>query len=126
MISYDPSVQPNKEEWLESTEQERIDLVKNFHELNDESLDEEALTVHSAVHVIVENQLAMGVELLPETVAKLTRQGLPRHEAIHAIGAILAEDIFAIVRGERSEVSPNQYRRKLENITAKRWRKGQY
>lgn len=126
MISYDPSVQPNKDEWLESTENERITLVKEFHELNDDSLDDEALTAHSAVHVIVENQLAMGVELLPETMAKLTRQGLSRHEAIHAIGAIVAEDIFAIVRGEKSNFSPNQYRRKQEKITAKRWRKGQY
>lgn len=126
MVSYNPSVQPNIEEWLKATDDERTTVVKEFHEENDEAMDEEALTLHSAVHVIVENQLAMGVELLPETVTKLIRQGLSRHEAIHAIGAIIAEDIFAIVRGQKSEFSPKQYRRKLEKLTAKRWRKGQY
>ena len=126
MDSYDPSIQPNAEEWLETTEDERIALVREFHEQNKDGLDEEALTVHSVVHVVVESQLAMGVELLPETIAKLTRQGLSRHEAIHAIGAIITEDIFDLVRGNKSEFSPKQYRRKLEKITAKRWRKGQY
>lgn len=104
MISYDPSVQPNKEQWLESTEEQRVALVKEYHELNNESLDEEALTAHFAVHVIVENQLAMGVELLPETVAKLTRQGLSRHEAIHAIGAIVVEDVFRYSAGRKKRV----------------------
>ena len=68
----------------------------------------------------------MGVELIPETIAKLIRQGLDRHEAIHAIGAIISEDIFYIMRRELTEFSPKQYRRKLEKLTAKRWRKGQY
>jgi hypothetical protein len=124
MISYDPAVQPNIEEWLQATDDEKNTVVREFHEENDEDLDDEALAIHAALHVIVENQLAMGVELVPEAVAKLTRQGLSRHETIHAIGAILAEDVFAIARGDKSEFSPKQYRRKLEKITAKRWRKG--
>lgn len=126
MESYDPSIQPNTEEWLEITDDERTAIVREFHEKTEEGLDEKALTIHSAVHVIVENQLAMGVELLPETIAKLVKQGLSRHEAIHAIGAIITEDIFDIMRGNKSEFSPKQYRRKLEKITAKRWKKGQY
>lgn len=126
MVLYDPSVQPEKDKWLEASESEKISLVQEFHEMNDNDLDEEALAVHSSLHVIVENQLAMGVELLPETVAKLMRQGLSRHEAIHAIGAIIVDDVFAIVREEKARFSPKQYRRKLEKITAKRWRKGQY
>ncbi len=126
MESYDPSIQPNVEEWLEATDDEKTTLVREYHEENEEDLDDKALTIHSSVHVIVENQLAMGVELLPETIAKLTRQGLSRHESIHAIGAIITEDIFDIVRGNKNEFSPKQYRRKLEKITAKRWRKGQY
>jgi hypothetical protein len=126
MESYDPSIQPNANEWLEATDYVKTALVREFHEQNEEGLDEEALTIHSTVHVIVENQLAMGVELLPETIAKLVRQGLSRHEAIHAIGAIITEDIYNIIRGNKNEFSPKQYRRKLEKITAKRWKKGQF
>ncbi|MDX8405869.1 MAG: hypothetical protein R8K50_06930, partial [Mariprofundus sp.] len=29
-------------------------------------------------------------------MARLIRQGLSRHEAIHAVGAVLAEDMFAL------------------------------
>ena len=126
MEKYNPLIEPNKEEWLESSEYDRIDMVREFHENNEDDLEDEALSIHTSIHVIVENQLAMGVELIPETIAKLTRQGLGRHEAIHAIGAIISEDIFDIMRGEKSEFSPKQYRKKLEKITAKRWRKGQY
>lgn len=128
MITYDPLIEPDKEEWLEATEYDRIDAVKEFHENSDDYdfEEEQALSMHSVVHVVVENQLALGVDLVPETIAKLTRQGLDRHDAIHAIGAILNEDIFEIMRNEKTEFSPKQYRRKLEKITAKRWRKGQY
>ena len=126
MYEYDPSIEPDKDAWLEATESERLSAVLEFHENSNDSLDESALNIHSSIHVIVENQLAMGVELLPETMEKLMRQGLDRHEAIHAIGAIMCEDINEILRGEKAEFSPKQYRRKLEKITAKRWRKGQY
>lgn len=128
MNTYNPLVEPNKEEWLALSECDRIDSVKEFHEnSNDDEFEEEAaLSIHSTLHVIVENQLAMGVALISETIAKLTRQGLDRHEAIHAIGAIISEDIFDVMRGEKTEFSPIRYRKKLDKITAKRWKKGQY
>ncbi len=50
--------------------------------------EEGAENVHSVLHVIVENQLAMNAEPVPATIARLTRQGLSRHEAIHATGAV--------------------------------------
>ena len=126
MKGYDPSKQLNSDEWLDLEESERISLVRIFHEALDDDLLEDAIEMHTMFHVIVENQLAEKVELIPETIAKLTRQGLDRHEAIHAIAAIVSEDIFDLWKENKNEFSPKQYRRKLENITAKRWRKGQY
>ena len=126
MKDYDPSKQLNSDEWLYLEESERISLVRIFHEALDDDLPEDAIEMHTMFHVIVENQLAEKVELIPETITKLTRQGLDRHEAIHAIAAIVSEDIFDLWKGNKKEFSPKQYRRKLENITAKRWRKGQY
>lgn len=126
MNTYDPLLDQNKEEWLGVSEFERIDAVREFHEKIDEDFEDDALSIHCSVHVIVENQLAEGVELIPETVAKLVRQGLNRHEAIHAIGAIISKDLYNIIRGEDVEFSPKKYRQKLEKITAKRWNKGQY
>jgi len=126
MKDYDPSKQLSSDEWLDLEESERISLVRIFHEALDDDLPEDAIEMHTMFHVIVENQLAEKVELIPETITKLTRQGLDRHEAIHAIAAIVSEDIFDLWKGNKKEFSPKQYRRKLENITAKRWRKGQY
>ena len=126
MEKYDPANSINAQEWLELEEAEQIELVRDFHSELNLDMPIEALTVHSSIHIIVENQLAMRVDLIPETIAKLTRQGLDRHEAIHAIGAIISEDIFDVIRGNIEEFSPAKYRRKLEKITAKRWLKGQY
>jgi len=126
MNRYLPDKSVNSEEWLALDEGERIALARAYHEKHDDEMPEDALLVHSAIHAIVENQLAMGVELIPETIAKLTRQGLDRHEAIHAIGAILSEDLFAMLQGNVKKFSPKKYQRKLEKLTAKRWRKGQY
>ncbi len=126
MDKYNPFESIDPAEWLECDESERIELVREFHKNLEDEMPDDALSIHSSVHVIIENQLAMGVKLIPETIAKLTRQGLDRHEAIHAIGAIISEDIFNIVKGKTQEFSTKKYRRKLEKITAKRWLKGQY
>lgn len=125
MEKYDPN-SVDSQAWLALDEVKRIELVRDFHEQLDLEMSDDALMAHSSIHAIVENQLAMGVYLIPETIAKLTRQGLERHEAIHAIGAILSEDIFDMIKGNITEFSPARYRRKLEKITAKRWLKGQY
>jgi hypothetical protein len=126
MNIYNPSIEPNRENWLNASESERLTAVIKFHKSSEDDLDEKALTAHSSIHVIVENQLALDVELLAETMEKLLRQGLERHEAIHAIGAVISGDILALLRGEIAEFSPKKYRRKLEKLTAKRWKKGQY
>jgi hypothetical protein len=126
MNTYDPSKSIDPGEWLKLSEFERMDIVRDFHEASGEELPDDALEMHTIFHVIVENQLAEEVELLPETIAKLTRQGLDRHEAIHAIAAIISEDIFDLWKGNKTEFPTKQYRRKLEKITAKRWKKGQF
>ena len=84
------------------------------------------MEAHASIHVIVENQIAMAFEPVPATVAKLIRQGLSRHEAIHAVGAVLSGEIWQLQQQESSEWESGVYRRKLEKLTAKRWSKGQW
>ena len=78
------------------------------------------------MHVVVENQLAMGFEPVSATIAKLVRQGLCRHEAIHAVAAIICGDSYNLIKGVTQSWDPRRYRRRLEKLTAKRWRKGQW
>ncbi|NHN37332.1 DUF1841 family protein [Pseudomaricurvus alcaniphilus] len=126
MNKYEPIVQDKKTEWLNLDEEERVELVRTYHENVDDELEGEPLTLHAAMHVIVENQIAMGEENVESAATRLIRQGLSRHEAVHAIAAILSEHIYDLLKDSSMEFCTKQYRRKLEKITAKRWRKGQY
>ena len=127
MKYYNPDEPLNVNEWLVLDDEERKILVSKYHErIKEEFPDSGAFSMHSLIHVIVENQIATNVDFVPETVTRLVIQGLPRHEAIHAISAIIMEDIYGMLKGTTKEFSPKKYRRKLEKISAKRWRKGQY
>lgn len=123
--SYNASQALDPDEWLELDESFRIELVRAYHDTQEEGLAEDARQLHAVIHVIVENQVALGEKPIPETIAKLTRQGLNRHEAVHAIGAVLTEDIFDVMKGNKQEFPLNRYRRRIEKLTAKRWKKGQ-
>jgi hypothetical protein len=63
---------------------------------------------HAATHVVVENQAAMGdATAVPATLARLMREGLERHDAVHAIGSVLMQIIFDMStkhRGTRFEL----------------------
>jgi hypothetical protein len=51
-------------------------------------------------------------------------EGLSRHDAIHAIGQVLAERLFAGLRKEGQPADLNaEYLEKLNRLTAEAWRK---
>lgn len=126
MDSYDPSQIPDPDEWLALDELERINLVENYHKGSEEKIPEGSEKMHAAIHAAVENQLASAIEPVSAVVAKLVRQGLGRHEALHAIGAVLSEDLFNLQQGEGEPWDQNKYQRRLEKLSAKRWKRGQW
>lgn len=126
MERYDPSETPDPHEWLAKSEFERIALVEEFHRRHPEGVPAGREMVHAATHVIVENQIAMGVESVGETVARLVDEGLDRHEAIHAIGALVAGDMLGLARGDEQSWDQDRYRKRLKKLTAKRWKKGKW
>ena len=99
--------------------------MKNYHESLEEKLEEGALNLHSSLHVVVENKLALGEDYVIEIVARLMCQGEDRHEAIYAVAALLSEGIFNTLKGGSEAFEVNNCRRKLEKITSKLWRNGQ-
>ena len=74
--------------------------------------------------MIVENQVALGHTFAARAVLlRLMAEGLDRHEAIHAIGSVLSEQLFAALR-EEGGADPNaQCLEKLNRLTAESWRK---
>jgi hypothetical protein len=119
---YDPNRAPEPEEWLELDEQERIALVERFHRKVHEPA--QSLKAHAIVHATVETQLALNdPPSAREALTRLMGEGIDRHEAIHAIGSILAEYLFEALRGPRGKDTSNDaYAQALSRLTAASWR----
>jgi hypothetical protein len=123
MPRYDPLEAPDPDEWLALDEQERLDLVQEYHRRARIRLPN--AKVHAVLHAIVEAQIARADETpARRTAQRLMDQGLDRHEAIHAIGWVLAEFMQDLLRAPQSDTDPNvPYFAALDRLTADDWRR---
>jgi hypothetical protein len=125
MDRYDPDHAPSVKVWLALDEGERIRLVEKYHEASRVSLPN--TRAHAVIHVIVENQLASPeLTIVRETLERLVNEGLGRHEALHAIGAVLAAQLHDALQPSASDgFSESAYEAELKRLSAKRWRAGE-
>ena len=123
LLQYDPHKHVNSDAWLALDESERTRLVVRYHRRQRIRLPNE--TVHALLHVIVENQVALGNAFPVKAVLfRLMSEGLNRHEAIHAIGSVLSETFFTAMSEENVDRDPNaDYVEKLKSLSAESWRK---
>ena len=120
MREYDPFQQPECSEWESLDEQERLDLVKAHHRATGTDLPDE--NMHAIVHVIVENQIALGDETpVNEVHARLMEEGLDRHDAIHAVGSALAAHLYDILGGVETPGGSDNYYEELKRLSAAGW-----
>ncbi len=120
---YDPSQPPDPVAWLELDEQDRVDRVEDYHRRA--RVDLPNATLHASVHVIVENQLASGDEPVIRALARLRKAGLSRHDALHAIGSLVAEMIYDLLNlKDTAEASRARYYAAVERLDAAQWRNG--
>jgi hypothetical protein len=124
MESYDPDTSPTPTEWLQADEGERIELVSAYHRRKKVKLPNSRL--HAVVHVVVENQIALGEETVVNTLARLRAEGLSRHDALHAIGSVLAENMYELMHEDPGATDDpyRQYLERLQRLTAENWRAG--
>jgi Protein of unknown function (DUF1186)/SEC-C motif len=126
---YDPLEDPDPEQWLMMDEQQRIDLVLEYHQVAGISLPNERL--HAVLHVVAENQIADDELPVRHKLQQLMSEGLDRHDAIHAIGSVIAGHIYHLMREAdedsqtgktASDRDPNEaYFAELERLTANSW-----
>ncbi|WP_439396500.1 SEC-C metal-binding domain-containing protein [Bradyrhizobium sp. PMVTL-01] len=131
MLAYDPLIEPDPDLWVALDEEERIDLVMAYHRRAGIRLPREK--VHAVFHAIVESQIADPKLPVRSTAQRLMSEGLDRHEAIHAIGSVLAGHVNELMREIKSgddnvDAKPNQdpneaYFAELELLTADEWRR---
>jgi hypothetical protein len=124
MDSYDPDTPLSPTDWLRTDEGERVELVSSYHRRKRIRLPNAQL--HSVIHVVVENQLALGEAVVVQTLARLQAEGLGRHDALHAVGSVLAADLYELMHedsGSTSEVR-SRYLEGLQRLKAQDWRAG--
>lgn len=124
MKRYNPEVPPVAAEWLAIDEQLRIELVESYHRAARVEVPNHM--VHAAFHAIVENQIAEGLEPVVRAMARLMKQGLSRHDALHAIGSVVAEHLFDAMNGagvDFTSTAQARYNAAVERLTAQAWRR---
>jgi AmiR/NasT family two-component response regulator len=125
MNYYDPSKNIDATIWLAIDEGERLRLIEEYVSTEEDEIDDSASSIHASAHSIVENQLALDEKDTVDAFARLRRQGIGRHEAIHAIAAVIFTNLNEASRDKDKDLLI-RYKSRLRKLTAKRWLKGKY
>ena len=123
MERYDPEIAPVAEDWLDLDEGERLLLVEAYHRSVRIAMPKGARKLHASMHVVVENQLAENDDPVVRALGRLRKGGLTRHDAVHAIGSLVAEQIYDLLKqNDTPEMSRIRYYAAVERLTAETWR----
>jgi hypothetical protein len=76
--------------------------------------------VHAIIHAAIETQVAEGHPAATEALQRMRAEGLDRHDAIHAVGSVMAKHIFGIVK-QGHAFDEAAYAADLGELSAKRW-----
>lgn len=119
--AYDLVRAPDPAKWLAMDEGDRQLHVRLAHARAGEDLPGRRGELHAGMHEAVENQIALGDP--PETaatVARLQREGLGRHEAVHAVAGVFVAEMHDMLTSERV-YEQERYVAALRALTADGW-----
>lgn len=121
MERYDPDKNISPEEWMALDDGERQMPVEQYHRKKRIKLPN--LQLHAVFHVAAENQIALGDEIpARKTLGRLLREGLTRHDAVHAIASVVSSHMFNLLKhGPTGKDANADYYRQLEKLTAQSW-----
>ena len=120
MEAYDPLNPPDPDEWQDLDEGERFILVEDHHRRHRVKLPNAQM--HAVFHVIVENQIALGDEIpVGAEAERLVGERLDRHEAVHAVGSVLANHMQGLMGGDTAPGDNEQYYDELRSLKAAEW-----
>ena len=123
MERYDAEVSPNPKDWLALDENERMLLVEQYHRDARVRLPKRARSLHAGIHTVVENQLASDDQtIVRRTLERLMKDGVSRHQAVHAIGSVLIEYVHDLLHAKtQSSDDHAPYYAALNQLTPERW-----
>lgn len=123
MDRYDPDEAPPAETWLALDEGERIHLIEAYHRDVRADIPRKARRLHASIHTVVENQLALNDEPVVRAFARLRKEGLSRHDAVHAIGSVVAQWLYDLQKDQHTPDSARaHYYAAVERLTVATWR----
>lgn len=120
-MRYDADRAPDPERWLKADEGERQLAVERYHRREKTRLPNPRL--HASLHVIVENQLAGGEPEVVAALGRLRAEGLDRHDALHAIAAVLAQLMHEAMSRDAAPDLGAEYLARLRTWSAEQWRR---
>jgi hypothetical protein len=119
LTKYDPDRAPDPRRWRAQNEMDLMDIVQRYHRRAGIRLPDER--IHAALHVMVENQVALGAQTpVGEAVDRLMAEGMSRHDAIHAVGAVLDKHVFQ-AHSTGIPVSREAYYADIRAVTKEGW-----
>jgi hypothetical protein len=121
LTAYDPSRAPDPEEWLALDEMQQMAVISAYHRHEQAGDEPERVRLHATFHAIVERQIAAGEpQETAQTVQRLMNEGLTRHDAIHAVGSVVAGMVWETLH-EHKEVNTAEMVRRIGRLTAEEW-----
>jgi len=129
MDTYNPDKKMKPKTWLSLDEDEQQELIEEYVQTEELDLGEVSFSLHAAAHAMVETQLAMDEKETVNAYNRLIRQGLKRHETLHALAAVIFEGVHQSMQENMNDEGADltiRYKSRLRKLTAKRWLKGKY
>jgi hypothetical protein len=121
LTAYDPSTAPDPEDWLRLDEAQQLAVISAFHRHEAPDLGTQNLRLHATFHAIVERQIAAGEpQETAQTLKRLMNEGLTRHEAIHAVGSVVAGIVWEALN-DKKEADNAEMARRIDRLTAEEW-----
>ncbi len=120
-MRYDPDLPPDPAGWQALDETRQLMLAEAYHRRAEIELPDSK--AHAIIHVVVENQVMLGDELpVRRAIDRLMAEGLDRHEAVHAVGSVLAAHLNDLLKGDAPQPAKlDDYKEAVERLTAESW-----
>jgi hypothetical protein len=118
-MHYDPDKPVDAAEWLALDEGEQQLVVERYHKRARIRLP--SRRVHAIIHAAIETQVAEGHAAASRALERMLAEGLDRHDAVHAVGSVMAKHMFDIMKHGQS-FDEKAYATDLDALSAERWR----
>jgi hypothetical protein len=117
-MRYDPDKAVDPAEWLGLDDMEQQLIVERYHKRARIRLPSPRM--HAVIHAAIETQLAHGHAAARRALERMLAEGLERHDAIHAVGSVLAKHMFGVLKNKQP-FDDKAYAADLDALSAERW-----